>query len=356
MNDRTDKTRCGSLGHSATVAMLIVGLSMGLFATIAGSSHAAEIRLRPQCQTDASIITLGHVADILTTDQQQIETLSAIELCAAPVTGQRFIRLREIQDRLLTHRINLLEHRFSGSSQVTVVRTEQARTQRERPLSYSATRTANERVNEAVAAYLWKNISANRPWNVEAQLTESQVRLLSDPKVTLSILPTDRPQGHRWTGPQRFQFRVQTLEGPTTFPVDTQVTQPPMVLVAVTSLSRGTVIGPADVEMRAATSLEQTDDALESLEEAIGKETKQAIPQGKLLGWKMVRSPLLVRRGELVTVHVRTSGIRIRTTARARDEGALGDLVTVESALDRKTYFARVAGAQEVEVYARPAR
>jgi len=360
MNNRT---RYGSLRHStnqwsATAAMLIVALSMSLFHTTVASSRAAEIRLRSQCQSDSSIVTLGDVAEILTNDRQQIETLSAIELCAAPVAGQCFVRLREIQDRLLAHKINLLEHRFSGSSQVTVLRTKQTREQPERPerpLSYSATRTANQRASEAVAAYLCENVSANQPWNVEVQLTVAQVRLLSNPDVTLSVVPTTRPEGDHWTGPQRFQFLVQTLEGPMTFPIDAQVTRPPMVLVAATSLSRGTIIGPADVEMRPATSMEHPTDAIESLEEAIGKETEKAIPSGKILQRTMVRSPLLVRRGELLTVHVRTSGIRIRTTARARDDGALGDLVTVESTLDRKTYFARVAGAQEVEVYARPA-
>lgn len=361
MNDRTNKTRRGSPNRpatrwSATAVILIAALSTGLLNTTASSSRAAEIRLRSQCQSDSSIITLGHVAEILTADQQQIETLAAIELCAAPVAGQCFIRLREIQDRLLAHGINLLDHRFSGSSQITVFRAKPTRIQRERPLSFSSTKTANQRASEAVAAYLRENVSADRAWNVEIQLSDAQAKLLSDPDVTLSVVPTGRPEGDRWTGPQRFQFLVRTLEGPMTFPVDAQVTLPPMVVVAVTALSRGTIIGPANIAVRPATSLEQTADALESIEEAIGKEAKQPIPLGKILQRKMLRSPLLVRRGEIVTVHVRTSGIRVRTTARARDEGALGDLVTVESTLDRRTYLARVAAPQEVEVYARPAR
>ncbi|HYW80801.1 MAG TPA: flagellar basal body P-ring formation chaperone FlgA, partial [Thermoguttaceae bacterium] len=218
------------------------------------------------------------------------------------------------------------------------------------------TKMANEKASEAVVAYLRANVSAAQPWDVEARLDAAQVKLLADPDVTVSATATARPDGNHWTGPHRFQFRAQTFEGPTTFLVDAQITRPPMVIVAATSLSRGTVIGPANLEMRPATSMDQTSDAIESVDEVIGYEAKQAIPLGRVLQRNMVRAPLLVRRGELVTVNVRTSGIRVRTTARARDEGALGDLITVESTLDRKTYFARVAGAQEVEVYARPAR
>jgi hypothetical protein len=42
----------------------------------------------------------------------------------------------------------------------------------------------------------------------------------------------------------------------------------------------------------------------------------------------------------------------VRTTARARDEGGLGDLVTMETMQDRKPYQARVCGAHEAEVLA----
>jgi hypothetical protein len=53
-----------------------------------------------------------------------------------------------------------------------------------------------------------------------------------------------------------------------------------------------------------------------------------------------------------VTVFARCPGVRVRTTGRALEDGALGDLVTIESLADRKSFFARVCGPQEVEVFA----
>ncbi|KKL76237.1 hypothetical protein LCGC14_2046890, partial [marine sediment metagenome] len=102
----------------ASIAIAILVISMGILSITAVSARAAEIRLRPQYRSDGTVVTLGHVADIITADQRQAETLAAIELFAPPVAGRRFVRMREIQDRLLAHRINLVEHRFSGSSQV----------------------------------------------------------------------------------------------------------------------------------------------------------------------------------------------------------------------------------------------
>ena len=63
-----------------------------------------------------------------------------------------------------------------------------------------------------------------------------------------------------------------------------------------------------------------------------------------------------MRRGEVVTVYARASGIRVRTVARSRDDGGEGELVSVESLADRSTFYARVSGIREVEVYARAAR
>ena len=69
-----------------------------------------------------------------------------------------------------------------------------------------------------------------------------------------------------------------------------------------------------------------------------------------------LRPPLAVHRGEVVTVYAQSGAVRIRTNARAHDEGSVGELVAVESLLNRSTYYARVSGVREVEVYARPPR
>jgi flagella basal body P-ring formation protein FlgA len=91
--------------------------------------------------------------------------------------------------------------------------------------------------------------------------------------------------------------------------------------------------------------------AFQSLDEVVGKAASRAVPAGSVLQAQSVCEATLVRRGEAVTVYVRRDGLRIRTTARAHDDGALGDRITVESMLSRKKKFAaRVCGPQEAEV------
>ena len=115
----------------------------------------------------------------------------------------------------------------------------------------------------------------------------------------------------------------------------------------------GAVIGPGDVELRQSTA-DASAESLTRLEDVVGQEAVRSLPLGQVMTRELVRSPILVKRGDPVTVYARAAGIQIRTTARARDEGGQGDLITVESMLNRQMFFARVTGWQEVEVYARP--
>jgi flagella basal body P-ring formation protein FlgA len=143
---------------------------------------------------------------------------------------------------------------------------------------------------------------------------------------------------------------------PDRFSLDAQVETAPAVVAAASALPRGTVIRAADVTLWQGASGDRQSGTFTSISEVIGKETTRTIPKGKVLQQDSVRWPLLVRRGDVVTVYARSPGICVRTLGRARDNGSLGELVAVESLDDRSTYYAQVSNVREVEVYARPAR
>jgi flagella basal body P-ring formation protein FlgA len=139
--------------------------------------------------------------------------------------------------------------------------------------------------------------------------------------------------------------------------VAAQVALPEMVVVAARALPRGAVVQAADVELQALPSSGSAAGAtaFDTVEDVIGKETTRSVAAGQVLGRRYVQSPILVRRGDVVTVYARSAGIQVRTTARARDGGSLGDLIAVESLADRGRFYARVAGPRTVDVYARGA-
>ncbi len=124
-----------------------------------------------------------------------------------------------------------------------------------------------------------------------------------------------------------------------------------MVVVAVRGLVPGDTVQVTDVKF-AQRSAVQADNPFYRLEDVVGLQTVGAIVEGQVLDRADVRSPVLVRRGDAVTVFSRSAGIQVRTTGRAQEEGGRGDLITVESMLNRQRFFARVTGIHEVEVFA----
>jgi flagella basal body P-ring formation protein FlgA len=324
------------------------GCAAATLLCVADRGAAAEFRLRPQCTSGGAVVTLGDVAEIFAAEPQQVATLAAVELFPAPAASrQRFVRVRELQDLLMLRGLNLAEHSFSGASQVTVAGNEPARPEAEQPLTAAATRRANLRVHESIIRYLQQRAGGNQPWTVEIELNPAHARAVAAAR-SLTIAGGTAP----FSGLQRFEVTVEGVERASQFTIDCQVNLPPAVAVTVHSLGRGTVIRETDVELQRDLPHEQTADGISSLEDVVGKETTRAIPAGKLVTNDSLRTPLVIRRGEIVTVYAKSSGIRIRTIARAREDGSLGDLIAVESVQDRTSYFARVNGVREVEVFA----
>ena len=197
--------------------------------------------------------------------------------------------------------------------------------------------------------YLQQHASADSAWSVDVHLTADQARMLADPGAKIVLAGGEAP----WTGSQRFDVTIDTTDGAEQFSLDADVATPSEMVVAVRSLSRGVKVRATDVELRRMTPDEDRCDAFCSVDEVVGKQTTRSIPKDKVLRPEMLRSPLLVRRGDVVTVTASNAGIRIRTTARAREDGGLGELIAVESFSDRKPYFVRVAGVREAEVFGR---
>jgi len=362
------------LGEIVTTCLLTVAaLSQGGSQTAA----AAELKLRTQCNPAGPVVTLGDVAEIDSADARQAAALAAIELFPAPTaTEQRIVQVREIQDLLLLRGVNLTEHRFSGSSEITVHAVAQRpQVPASKPVPAAETQRIKRRTCEALVKYLSAHAGAPQTWSVEFDLTDAQARSLADPVCPINVAGGCTP----WTGAQRFEL---TVEGPApgvpgappagtvslrSVTVDATVRIIAPVVVATHALARGAVIREGDVELKQPAdhgyvppatypSAEKNAGVLHTAEEAIGHELVRPLSAGAAVSSDCLRQPLSVHRGEVVTVYAQSGAIRIRTNARAHDEGSVGELVAVESLLDRSTYYARVSGIREVEVYARPSK
>jgi len=335
----------------------IVGL-VGFASLTATVATAAEIRLRSRCEVADRIVLLGDVADIYSVTAEESAGLAAVELFPAPPNGKsRYVTLREIHDALVLRGINLSQHTISGASRIALVPAElPPRIELKAPPAAAPVRVNQrqliERLHDAIADHLAAQAGADfaHSCRIDIRLSEAIAReIAASGGALIAATGGSAP----WLGTQRFTIANSTTSQPT-WEVVAEITQSPQLVVAKRPLARGTILGPLDVELVAREETTRIATPLRDLEAVLGRELLQTVAAGQALSSEQIRAPILVRRGDPVTVYARAAGLQVRVTARAQDEGSLGDMITVESFNDRRRFLARVCGLQEVEILVGP--
>lgn len=360
--------------HSCSNAIVV------LLVAVSTANAATDISLREQVETSTSVVRLGDVAEVVGLDRQQARRLAALPLMPAPAPGtQRFLRKREVEDLLAAHGVDLQTVRINGAAQVTIVAGDVGRTEGEhanagaaRPLmnrhaavlagqsgAGDATKLDAEQTNDLrehvrgiVVSYLKSKTAQAAAWDVTCDVAERHLATLE----AATSPPVCQGGSPPWTGRQRFVISFTTNEGTVQVPVYVEVKLPSApVVVAVQPIARGAVFTAAHVELRTVDYVPRANErrvAVEAIEKLIGMEARQPIQADDIVFTDQVQAPVLVKRGDLITVSSQTSGIRVRTTARAREDGVEGQLVQLESLETRERFDARVVGNRQATIVA----
>ena len=124
-------------------------------------------------------------------------------------------------------------------------------------------------------------------------------------------------------------------------------------VTATRPLSRGDRLRKRDVTQQQQTPKQRITDAIvQEIDGVIGMELTQPLNPGQPLKLNMLRHPILVHRNELITVISRAPGVQAQLTAKATQQGSMGELVIVQSLETREKFPARVSGHKQAEVYA----
>lgn len=319
-----------------------------VLASWTGPARGAEIRLRPSAAVAGRVVTLGDVADVVAANVQEHVSLADTELIPMPaLNAERTLSVREVQDLLELRGVATGGHQFSGASEVRLASAVQ-QIARDKPAfrtNGSAARGAITAVENAIVKHLSRNVDADRDWQVAVELSEEQVALVQTAYGRIVAEGGSPP----WHGRQQFAVRVGADKQVT---VDAEIRVPDMIVVAARPLSKGDVLRASDLALEPAKRGVAQRGAFRSIDEVAGQEAVRPIAAGQVLDANYVRAPVLVQRGDVVTVYAYSGNIRVKTTGRSRQPGAKGELVEIESLADRRRFFARVADVQVVEVFA----
>lgn len=313
------------------------------------SAEATEIRLKSRCYCDSTLVRLGDIAEVYDADEKEAARLANIELFPAP-DRTRTVKLLEIQERLSLHGVNLARCRLSGANSVSItVDGEQAtKTYGSVAKSRATEQQARQRIQRALVQYLQARADSRFAWEVATRLDNQSSRLIAGANSRLVVQGGREP----WVGPQEFIVTFQTAQGEVRLAIPAEVKLPQEVVVAVRPLRKGDTVRAEHVRLQPAPIQFSQKDYFHRLDEVLGKEAFRSINVGQPLDKKSVRSPLLVRRGDIVDVYSRAAGIQVHTTAVAREDGSKGDLITIQTLNRKQKFVARVSKLQEVEVFA----
>jgi len=114
------------------------------------------------------------------------------------------------------------------------------------------------------------------------------------------------------------------------------------VVVTKQSMPRGAVVGPDDVQVEQRNQKDVPENALTTTAQAIGMETKVALAAAAPLPRTALAAPIIVRKGDLVTMIVETPIMRITASGEALEPGAVGSGIKVMNRASKQTVAGRV--------------
>lgn len=349
---------------------------------------AVDVKLRERVAPHGSVVRLGDVAEIATADRQQARQLGSLPLMPAPAPGtERFLRTREIQDMLSAQGVDVSALRFVGAVQVKIAAADGSSTSSnvvqvsgetrtggrvkatnrhaailagadterapaQLPLDEARAGEIRNQLTSTVANYLNVKTGKVQPWKVECDVADRELVKLGAALSTPVCAGGSEP----WTGRQRFVISFSTADGQVQLTIFAEISPPPVPAVAaIRPIGRGEVVKAADIELRMVDANSKSVGqrvAADSVEKLIGMEARQAIQAGDIVFTDQVQAPIVVKRGDVITVTSQSGGIRVKTSGRATHDAARGELVQVEALGSREKYDARVTGPREAAVFA----
>ena len=307
-------------------------------------ARSANILLREQATHSGAVVFLGDVADISAATEAEVHDLATTPLMAAPAPGtQEFLHVARVLELLESRGIDVSSLSVAGARTVEIGKEFQAAN----PVAVESVRQLTpieleKAIVEAITIHLIDR-TGHRDWQVQVNLNASELRDLAKLGTDLAATAGKSP----WTGMQKFQ--IAGIDDAKPVLVLAKIDRLQNVVVAVRRIDRGSLIGAADVEVRLEAANVPTT-AATNVDTVIGKEAVRAIDANAILQESQLRNPLQVQRGETVKVFARTGGITVSTFAIVQQNGAIGDLVQVQT-LDKKERFAaRVSGWKQLEV------
>jgi flagella basal body P-ring formation protein FlgA len=124
------------------------------------------------------------------------------------------------------------------------------------------------------------------------------------------------------------------------------------VVVPVRDIARGETLGESDLTYAFVAPESVMSGTATSMDNVIGMQTRRVLRAGMTMRSDDVRAPILVTKGQTVTMLFEAPGVSLTATGRAMSEGGVGDTVTILNPASYRQITAVVTGAGTVKAQA----
>ncbi|MBL0928225.1 MAG: flagellar basal body P-ring formation protein FlgA [Phycisphaerales bacterium] len=337
--------------HLARILLLVAACLAGAGGVLA---QGAAIVLRGAATVPAGTqaVSLGVIADLQGEAAQRLADLVVVPDVKSAARGRAFFEVAPDDVRRALRNAGAPTARLALRGSTVLIRIDQppapaapaAKTSPPRaerrpvPIDRSGPPTVRLRVAEGLARLLKVELDALRVLFDDADgefLSAPEIgrRVVVEP-VTSGSSPRLMLDVRVWTGDR--------LEAARTVRVDAEVRG--RVLVAQREIARKSEVEASAVAVEERWYTPTSGRALESVGDAQGLLARTRIAPGSIVRADHLEAPVVVRRGELVTVRALAGGVEVKASARARQPGARGEVIECVVEGGKKTFLARVEG------------
>jgi len=351
-----------ALKRTAMIAAIVA-------ASVPFHALGASIRVWPSAVVVDETVRLADLCELSGFDIETERVLQTVVVAEAPpASGSRLIHIDMIRQAVAAAGTNMATVTLSGATQCAVTRPKVLEAS-SASNAFSRDKTVVDKrdgaaapvkttgaqpgsrltLRRAVVDYFNKEfVRYGGTAEVVFDRTSRQILDLSGPQYEFRV----RRRGGSPLGLTPLEVAV-LADGRTvqTVPMVVQVTMLRNAVVARRSVSQGAAIRAADVHLLAMSFTRLDRLGLDDTAMAIGQRAKRFIPAGTSLDPAMLEQVPLVLRGQLVQLTSVAGSVRIVTTAKAAEDGLLGELIKVRAVDNKRVEFdAMIVGSGEVQI------
>ncbi len=124
------------------------------------------------------------------------------------------------------------------------------------------------------------------------------------------------------------------------------------IVVPARDILRGEVLGESDLTYADVAGAGLASSTVTKFETLTGMQTRRALRAGESLRPDDVRRPVVVTKGQTVTMTFTAPGVELSAMGRAMSEGGMGDTVTVQNPVSFRMVMATITGPGTVRAEA----